>query len=210
MRPHVIVNCAASIDGKIALPSRRQTAISSRDDFARVHKLRASCDAILVGIGTVLADDPSLVVKEEYSKVAKNPLRVVLDSNGRTPDDAKVLDGRAETIIVTSVECAKTWKGADVLRFGNGCVDLQQTLEALRRRKVGRLMVEGGGTIIWAFLKGGLVDELKVFVGSMVIGGAGPTIADGDGATSLDETIKMRLVSTAPMEGGVLMEYERA
>jgi len=210
MSPYIIINCAASLDGKLALPDRRQTAISSREDLARVHRLRASCDAVLVGIGTVLADDPSLVVKKEFVPDARNPIRVVLDSNGRTPDGAKVLDGRARTIVVTDERCPKTWKRAEVLRFGKTCVDLPKTLDELGRMKVGRLLVEGGGTVIWSFLREGLADEVKVFVGSMVIGGNGPSLANGDGASDPVDVIRLNCVRATPVEGGVLLEYERA
>ncbi|MGB9884681.1 MAG: RibD family protein, partial [Methanomassiliicoccales archaeon] len=105
MRPFVIVNCAMTPDGKIAGKERRQVRISSQEDLERVKKLRASCDAILVGIGTVLADDPHLTVKDP--QLEKKPLRVVLDSHGRTPDNAKVLDRNAPTLIATAEECRK-------------------------------------------------------------------------------------------------------
>ncbi|HDH81938.1 MAG TPA: 5-amino-6-(5-phosphoribosylamino)uracil reductase, partial [Thermoplasmatales archaeon] len=90
MKPFVIVNCAMSIDGKIAFPDRKQAKISNDEDMARVHKLRDECDAVLVGIGTVLSDNPKLTVKEKYVQNPSNPLRVVLDSNFRTPRDAEV------------------------------------------------------------------------------------------------------------------------
>ncbi len=101
VRPHVTVNCAMSADGKIGFVTRRQAKISSEDDLRRVHRLRAASDAIVVGIGTVLADDPKLTVRSEYAR-GKNPIRVVLDSNGRTPEGAHVLDGKASTIVFTN------------------------------------------------------------------------------------------------------------
>jgi len=209
MRPHVIINCAVSVDGKMALPDGRQVAISSKEDFARVHRLRGSSDAILVGIGTILSDDPSLVVKAEHAPGAKNPLRVVLDSEGRTPGSAMVLDGRAKTIIITNEGCTKKWKGAEVLRMGKGRVDLERALDALADLNVKTLMVEGGGTVIWEFLRLELADEVKVFVGNIVIGGSGPSLANGGGVRDIAGLIKLQLVKTTPMAGGILLEYER-
>ncbi|HYS72013.1 MAG TPA: dihydrofolate reductase family protein [Thermoplasmata archaeon] len=101
--PHVLVNFAMSVDGKIALPTRKQTRISDEEDLRRVHQLRATCDAVLVGVGTILADDPKLTVKPEYA-TGRNPLRVVLDSEGRTPEDAHVLNRDAPTLVVTTVD----------------------------------------------------------------------------------------------------------
>jgi 2,5-diamino-6-(ribosylamino)-4(3H)-pyrimidinone 5'-phosphate reductase len=196
MRPHVIINCAVSVDGKMALPNGRQVAISSKEDFARVHRLRASSDAILVGIGTILADDPSLVVKAEYVTGGKNPMRAVLD-------------GRAKTIIFTNEGCTKSWKGAEAIRIGKGRVDLEGALQALADLNVKRLMVEGGGTVIWEFLSLELADEVKVFVGSIVIGGGGPSLASGGGVRDVSGLIKLRLVKATPMAGGTLLEYER-
>src|SRR5881628_2031966 len=105
-----------SVDGKIALPSRKQTRISDEEDLRRVHRLRAACDAVLVGVGTILADDPKLTVKPEYAS-GRNPLRIVLDSEGRTPSDAHVLSREAPTLIVTSEACEKTFADAEVVRF---------------------------------------------------------------------------------------------
>src|SRR6058998_1695837 len=117
VRPRVIINAAMSIDGKIALSDGTGVRLSNEQDLRRVHRLRASVDAILVGVGTVLADDPKLTIKSEYAK-GRNPLRVVLDSNGKTPTGSHVLDGSAPTLIVTSDRSERVFPPADVLRCG--------------------------------------------------------------------------------------------
>ena len=207
MRPHVIVNAAMSTDGKIALPSRRGVRISNDEDLRRVHELRASCDAILVGVGTILMDDPKLTVKKEYAR-GPNPLRVVLDSDGSTPENAEVLDGAAPTLIVTNTSCGKTFPKAEVIRCGDDQVDVPKLLGILHERGVKRLMVEGGSTVNWTFLSAGLADELIVFVGSMIIGGPStPTLVGGEGAHSLERAIGLRLKQATPLGDGVLVEY---
>ncbi|MBI5000741.1 MAG: 2,5-diamino-6-(ribosylamino)-4(3H)-pyrimidinone 5'-phosphate reductase [Euryarchaeota archaeon] len=210
MRPYVIINCASSADGKLALKTRKQTRISSEQDIERVQRLRASCDAILVGVGTVLADDPSLLVNPKFMTGGKQPIRVVLDSRLRTPPSAKVLSGGAKTIIFVSEGHRGNQKGADVVEAGKGPVDIGAALAHLSRLGVRRLMVEGGGTVIWSFLRSGFWDELKVFVGCIALGGGGPTVADGEGAASLAGAVRMRLAKSTPMEGGILLEYAPA
>jgi len=206
MRPFVIVNCAMTPDGKIAGRSRRQVRISSQEDLERVQALRASSDAILVGVGTILADDPHLTVKGAGS--GKTPRRVVLDSKGRTPESARVLDGRAPTLIVTAEECSKTWKRAEAFRCGSGRVDLHILLTELHRRGVRSLLVEGGGEVIWSFFSGGFVDRYCVFVGNMIIGGrTSPTPVDGEGFPD-DETVPLELVGVTRFGSGVLLSYE--
>jgi len=208
MRPYVIVNCAMTADGKIAGKSRRQIRISSAEDLERVQSLRASSDAILVGVGTILADDPHLTVKG--TAPVKAPLRIVLDSKGRTPDGARVLDGRAPTLIVTASESSRTWDGAEVLRCGNGRVDMRALLSELHRRGVRTLLVEGGGEVIWSFFSDGFVDRYCVFVGSMVIGGrTSPTPVDGEGFSD-DRSLAFRLVDVRRLGNGVLLSYEVA
>ena len=104
-RPYTIINCAMSVDGKLALPSKKPVKLSSLEDFKRVHELRNFCDGVLVGINTILIDDPKLTVKTDFVPEPKNPVRIVLDSNGRTPSDAAVLDGIAPTYIAVGKGC---------------------------------------------------------------------------------------------------------
>jgi len=196
-----------SVDGKIALPTKVQTAISTDEDLRRVHELRANCDCILIGIGTILADDPSLTVKQAYVPGARNPTRIVLDSMGRTPVNAKVLDSRAKTIIAVSERCRKGEIGnAELVRCGKDRVDLGLLMKELGKRKLKNLLVEGGGSVIWSFLDAGLFDELNVYIGNMVIG-SGPTLADGSMVKSLDETVKLRLAKVEQFGDGVLLKY---
>lgn len=207
VRPHVIINAAMSVDGKIALRDGRGVRLSNDDDLHRVHQLRAQVDAILVGVGTVLMDDPKLTVKPEYAR-GHNPLRVVLDSDGRTPEAAHVLDGSAPTLVVTSEECDRTFPRADVLRCGKDDVDLRGLLADLGKRGVKTLLVEGGSTVIWSFLEAGLVDEVRVFVASVVLGGhAAPTLAGGQGAASVDASVRLRLERVERVGDGALLEY---
>ncbi len=196
-----------SADGKIGFVTRKQARISSEEDLRRVHKLRATSDAIIVGVGTVLADDPKLTVKKEYAK-GRNPIRIVLDSNGRTPEYAQILDKQAPTIIVTSSGCNKTFPGAETVRCGDDCINLHQLLESLKRRKIKKILIEGGEEVIWSFLSEGLVDELKIFVGSIVLGGkGGPTPAGGRGVDRIEDAIPLQLVRTRKMLDGILLEY---
>jgi 2,5-diamino-6-(ribosylamino)-4(3H)-pyrimidinone 5'-phosphate reductase len=206
-RPYIIINCAMSVDGKIALPTRVQTRISDEEDMRRVYELRASCDAILVGVETVLSDDPSLSVRIGYIQHVKTPLRIVLDSRCRTPESAKVVNDEAPTIIATTNRyLIRRIGNAEVVRCGDRKVDLKMLMKELEKRKVKKLMVEGGGRVIWSFLKESLFDELNVFVGSLVIGG-GPTLSDGSNIKSVDDTVKLRLDKVECLGSGLLLRY---
>ena len=207
----VTINCAMSVDGKIALKSRRQTKISNEADKKRVHELRNSVDAILVGIGTILTDDPKLTVKRKYVPDAKDPVRIVLDSNGRTPHDSMVLNGEARTIVVTSGDCTVELPNAEMLRCGKGRVDIASLLPMLEKRGIRTLLVEGGAEVIWSFLESRLADELYLFIGSIVIGGdTSPTPAGGEGAASVEEAVELRLIRAEVIGDGVLLRYEVA
>jgi 2,5-diamino-6-(ribosylamino)-4(3H)-pyrimidinone 5'-phosphate reductase len=211
MPPLVTVNCAMSADGKIALPSRRQTRISSEEDIARVHRLRNRSDAILVGIGTVLSDDPSLLVKEKYVKRPRRPLRIVLDSNGRTPLNAKVVSPGTPTLIAMSNERAsRHWpENVETVVLGDGGrVSIPSLLDELDRRKIKKLLVEGGSEVIWSFLKARAVDRLSIFIGSLVLGGTGPTPAGGEGVERLEDAFRLSLAGTRRLGDGVLLVYE--
>ena len=195
-----------SVDGKIAFRDGQRARLSNEEDGQRVHRLRGRVDAILVGVGTVLKDDPKLTAKPEVAD--RNPLRIVLDSDGRTPAGARVLDGQAPTLIVTSEACERTFARAEVLRCGKEEVDLGALLDRLGGRGIRTLLVEGGSTVIWSFLRAGLVDELSVFVGSLVLGGrSAPTLAGGEGVASLSESIRLSLERSERLGDGVLLEY---
>jgi 2,5-diamino-6-(ribosylamino)-4(3H)-pyrimidinone 5'-phosphate reductase len=206
VRPEVTVNCAMTADGKIAGRWRSQLRISSTEDLERVKTMRKASDAILVGVGTVLADDPHLTVKGLSRE--ENPLRVVLDSGGRTPPQARVLDDRADTLIATAEDCDRTWPGTEVLRAGAEKVDLTALLTHLYERGVRTLMVEGGGETIFSFFQAGLVDRYLVYVGSMVVGGRdSPTPADGDGLPE-GAAVRLMLTGCQTLGDGVLLSYE--
>jgi 2,5-diamino-6-(ribosylamino)-4(3H)-pyrimidinone 5'-phosphate reductase len=205
----IMLNCAMSVDGKIALPTRRETKISNKEDLGRVHSIRGEADAILVGIGTILADDPKLTVNEKYAKATKQPLRIVLDSNGRTPARARVLDGSVKTLVVTTESCTKEFANAEVLRVGKWRVDLRKLLKNLDARGIKTLFVEGGEGVLWSFLKEGLADELSIFVGSMVIGGtASPTLAGGEGFSDFRRVRRLKLKECRKLGDGALLRYE--
>ena len=206
MRPFVHVNCAMSADGKIAGVDRRQVTISSNEDKVRVKDLRRRYDAILVGVGTVIADDPHLTVKDlNYDT---NPIRVVIDPNGRTPDDALVLDDRAPTIMVTTKGCNREWDCEEIIRSGE-TIDLSKVLEELAEEVgIENILVEGGGETIASFFKDGLVDRYTVFIGGKVIGGrTSPTPVDGEGWTA-EGGIELVLKDTEVLGNGVLLTFD--
>ena len=216
---HVAVNAAMSADGKLATRQREQLAISGPEDFARVDELRAAHDAVMVGVGTVLSDDPSLTLDDaslsesrEDRGESPHPIRVVADSRARTPPDAAILDDAAPTYVLVSEAVPNehvqslSSAGATVVIAGENRVDLAVGLEKLESHGVERLMVEGGGELIFSLFEADLVDELTVFVGSMIIGGRdAPTLADGEGFTSAFP--ELTLESAKSFGTGALLEY---
>ncbi len=207
MKPFVLVNCAMSADGKLAGPERKQVRISSEEDMVRVKNLRKRYDAILVGVGTVIADDPHLTIKN--ASYEENPVRIVLDSHGRIPPEARVLDDRAPTIIVTNNECTKDWgSNVTVIRGGSGRINLTDVLHILAKDLgIENMIVEGGGEVIASFFREKLVDRYSVFVGGLLIGGrTSPTPADGDGWLA-PEGVKLSLDSAEVLGNGALLTF---
>jgi 2,5-diamino-6-(ribosylamino)-4(3H)-pyrimidinone 5'-phosphate reductase len=221
MRPTVLVNVAMSADGKISTRERRQVRISGSLDRARVDRMKAESDAIMVGIGTVLADNPSLTVKSAELREKRvqrgqeeNPIRIVVDSLARTPLNADLLHkGNGIRIIAISeradaarVENLKRW--ATVIQVGESEVDLRDLMQILGGRGIHRLMVEGGGRLIGALFREHLVDELTTYVGNVVIGGdASPTPADGTGFLKEEEFVRLHLEEVSPLEEGILIRW---
>ena len=220
-RPFIFINSAMSADGKLSTKERKQVRISGKLDFERVDELRARADAIMVGIGTVLSDDPSLTVKSSERKAARkaigkseNPARIIVDSAARTPLDADIFkkgDG-VRIIAVSSAAPAKNVeeleKKALVIRTGIDRVDLPDLAGKLKEMGINTLMVEGGATLNWGMLSAGLVDEIYTFVGNLIIGGAiAPTFTDGEGFSEA-ELLKLELISAEKIEDGILLKWK--
>jgi 2,5-diamino-6-(ribosylamino)-4(3H)-pyrimidinone 5'-phosphate reductase len=208
-RPHVTINCAMTADGKIAQPSGEQLKISSEEDMKRVYQLRNESDAVLVGINTVLSDDPKLTVKEKYVKNPKQPVRIVLDSKCRTPIDALVVNDVAKTFIFTTKKTYKKYlDNVELITCDTnkeGFIDLEKMLEILSEKGIKKLMVEGGSTVIYKFLKEGFADNFYVYIGPMILGNKkAPNLINSE---NFEKIIHLKLVEAKKIGEGLLVHY---
>jgi diaminohydroxyphosphoribosylaminopyrimidine deaminase/5-amino-6-(5-phosphoribosylamino)uracil reductase len=183
-RPFVTWKYAASLDGRVAAPDGSSRWVSGPEARADAHELRAECDAVAVGIGTVLTDDPRLTVRDATGEtLPRQPLRVVLDTSGRTPHDAAVLDEAAPTLVLS---------GAD-LPVVDGRVDPHAVLGVLHDRGIVHLLLEGGPTVAMSFVRAELVDRVVGYIAPMLIGGGGFPALGGEGAPSIDKAWPFRI-----------------
>lgn len=200
--PFVVLKTAMSLDGKIATTSGESQWITGQPAREYVHRLRNIYDAILVGVGTVLADDPSLTTRLPEGG-GKDPVRIVLDSKARTPVTARVITqtSPAPTIIVTAPNAPAEnllrlkEAGAQVIEIpsGKGGIDLALLLKELGRREISSLLVEGGAGVNGSFVAGNLVDKFYWFVAPKLIGGAGAPGPVGDpGIAALRDAISLK------------------
>lgn len=200
-RPHVILKTAATLDGKTATATGHSRWITGPASRRFVHRLRGWVDAIMVGAGTALADDPQLTCRLPGRP---NPLRVVVDSNLRLPSGAKVLDPSQEPgCLVACVQDAPEAQaqrldqaGAQVLRLPagpEGRVDLAALLAELGSRGVSSILAEGGAGLAWSLLSDGLVDEVMYFFAPKLVGGArAPSMVGGPGLERMDQAWRLR------------------
>lgn len=216
-RPWVIMKAGMSIDGRIAALPGQATKITGKQSWRRVHVLRNQVDAILVGIGTALTDDPSLAARLHGSSGARDPLRVVLDAALRMPDSATML--QQESTARTWIFCAK---GADRKRrsrleaagaviktvplASRGELDLKAVLSALGQAGVTSLLVEGGSRVHGSFLESGLVDQLLLFVAPTFIGGQGVPLATFSVGKKRSRLPQFKLIKTRRYGEDVLLE----
>jgi 2,5-diamino-6-(ribosylamino)-4(3H)-pyrimidinone 5'-phosphate reductase len=219
-RPYVLINVAATVDGKIDSVERRGAAISSERDRARVDALRASVDAVMVGGRTLLQEDPRLTVRSAELRAERlargqpeNPAKVgVVSRLDLRPNCRFLTVGPARIILFTTAPGSRpAWlsDGAvEVHSTGDSRVDLAGAMETLAGLGIGRVLVEGGGTLNFELLRLGLVDEVQVFVGPLVLGGASaPTLADGDGLVR-ERAIGLRLADVEQwQDGGLVLRY---
>jgi 2,5-diamino-6-(ribosylamino)-4(3H)-pyrimidinone 5'-phosphate reductase len=205
-----------SADGKISSILHRQVRISGKEDLTRVDELRASSDAIMVGVGTVLADDPGLRVKSELLRMERqergayeNPLRIVADSLARTPPDAEVLGAGCIIAVSRAAPSGRLAALSDRCKIfvsGEDRVDLIELMRFLHGIGVKRLMVEGGAILNWSIISAGLVDEIYVYVGNMLIGGeVAPSLVGGAGFSV--NFPKLELISLKQLGEGALLRW---
>ncbi len=222
MRPHVIVNVAMSADGKISTRERRQVRISGEQDFTRVDRLKAGCDAVMVGIGTVLSDDPSLTVKSEECRSHRrkhgrndHPVRIIVDSSARIPPEAAVLNkGEGKRLVAVSGRADKEKiavleRKAQIIITGKDEVDLPALMDELGAMDISTIMVEGGGTLIAGLITAGLVHEIYTYIGNVIIGGReAPTFAEGEGFVSERSFPRLVLLESRRIGDGILLHWK--
>jgi diaminohydroxyphosphoribosylaminopyrimidine deaminase/5-amino-6-(5-phosphoribosylamino)uracil reductase len=217
-RPHVTLKLAVSADGKAALAGHKPVQITGDEARARVHLMRAMHDAILVGIGTVVADDPALSCRLPGMQ-AQSPVRVVLDPALRLPLSSQLV-GSARDIPVwvmaamdapSEHETSLSERGVAVIRVptGNGTLDLTAVLHALSERGITRLMVEGGPKVAASFLRADLVDEAVLLQGPATIGTDGIDALDGLPLEALTASMKLRPSGAETIGSDRLERYER-
>ena len=197
-RPFVTVKVAQSLDGKIATAGGRSRWISGSAARRWVHRLRAESDAVLVGVRTVLADDPRLTARGTSSR--RSPVRIVLDSTLRTPPGARLFKSRAPVWIATTPRASRRKEarlrraGAEVLRFPaqRGQVNFRALLKLLARREISRLLIEGGGEVVASALEARAVDRAVWIIAPKILGGktAVPSVA-GKGAPSPNRAVRL-------------------
>ena len=212
-RPYVILSAAITLDGKIA-KGRTKIKLSSKNDKIRVHKLRAKVDGILIGKNTLDTDNPMLNVRYV---TGKNPVRILLDSRGTIKSSSKIIQScsKISTIIATTQLISKKNLSRlekfplEVIKCGKSSVDVVKLLKILQKKGMKKILLEGGGTLNWSFLKRGLVDELIITITPYILGGSDSvTLVEGSGFKNLFSMNKLKLRKIQKI-GNELVVYYR-
>ncbi len=210
----VLINAAMTIDGKIAT-NRGDSTISSKQDLRRLHRLRSSVDAIVIGISTVIVDNPRLTVRL-VKRCGTTPVRIIVDSTGRIPLDSKILKSASKINTIVAVTSKASDKridkiksaGAMVIVAGTRTVDLKELFYILKKMGFNKILVEGGGELNWSVLQLGIVNELMVTVAPRIVGGrTATTLVEGNGYTRITEGIKMELIKISRQNNGEVILY---
>lgn len=213
--PFVIAKFAASLDGRIAAASGDSRWVSGPETREWSHRLRTKIDAILVGSSTVVIDDPLLTARPGGVEAARQPLRVIVDSRGRTPPMARLLTGAAPVLVATLDSAPAVWRdslratGAEMLALPageSGHVDLLALLRVLAERGVLSLLVEGGGVILGSFFDAGLVDKLHAVIAPLIVGAEdAPAAVAGRGAYRMADALRLRDITVERLGEDVLV-----
>lgn len=209
MRPRITLKIATSLDGRIATSSGESQWITGPEARLQGHRLRAAGDAILVGVETVLADDPRLTVRLPEGETGADPLRVVLDSRLRTPAFARL--AKAGTLIITTRE-PQPVGDAEVARVAGDAQNrpaIDAVLKLLAERGVKSLMIEGGGRVAAAFVAAGVVDAIDWFRAPILLGGDGRPGVAALALARLANAPKFRRLAVEPLGDDLWERYER-
>ena len=211
-KPYVILSAATSVDGKIATKTG-DSNLSSKQDKVRLHKLRSKVDAILIGKNTVLLDNPLLTVR--YTK-GKNPIRIILDSKGTISKKSKILQtsDKIPTIIAVSKKISKSNFDklckfpVEIITAGKNSVDIKLLLKKLSNKKINTILVEGGGTVNWEFIKHNLFDELIITLSPFLIGGNDAiSFVQGKGFKKISNSPNLHLKSIKRLKNHIVLNY---
>ena len=211
-KPYVILSAATSVDGKIATRTG-DSKLSSKQDSIRLHKLRSKVDAILVGKNTVLRDDPLLTVRHT---IGKNPIRIILDSKGAISKKSKILQtsNKIPTIIAVSKKISKANFDklhkfpVEIIIAGQNSVNIKLLLKKLSEKKIKTILVEGGGTINWEFIKYNLFDELIITLSPFLIGGNNAiSFVGGQGFAKISNSSGLYLKSIKRLKNHLVLYY---
>jgi diaminohydroxyphosphoribosylaminopyrimidine deaminase/5-amino-6-(5-phosphoribosylamino)uracil reductase len=215
--PFVTLKTAASLDGRTAARDGTSKWITGPEARSDAHVLRGAADAIVAGAGTVVVDDPSLTVRDPSYR-GRPPLRVVVDASGRVRPDSRIFDGSAPTLVATTERAdrarADAWaaNGAEVVSFDadeTGGVSLPELMAHLGKRDVQGVLVEGGATLAWSFIRERLVDRIVLYLAPKLIGGSeAPGVLMGEGFAPIDEAATLRIVGVDRMGEDVRVEAD--
>ena len=212
-RPYVILSAAMTLDGKIG-KNTTKIKLSSKKDKIRVHRLRAKVDGILIGKNTLDADNPTLSVR--YTR-GKNPVRILLDSRGTIKSSSKIIQScnKIPTIVATTSLISKKNLlrlekfPLEVIKCGKTSVDILRLLKILHKKRIKKILLEGGGTINWSFLKRGLVDELIITIAPYILGGSDSvTLVEGSGFKSIFSMKKLKLRKIQKFGNEIVVYYK--
>ena len=210
--PYVILSAAISIDGKISTKIG-DSKLSSKSDTIRLHKLRSKVDAILIGKNTLLQDDPLLTVR--YTK-GKNPIRIILDSTGSIPINSRIIktSNDVPTIIAVSKKISKKnllklqKLPIEIIVAGENSINLKLRLKKLSSKKIKTILVEGGGTVNWEFIKNNLFNELIITLSPFLIGGTDAiSFVEGKGFAKISNSPNLKLKSIKRLKNYLVLNY---
>lgn len=212
--PFVTAKFAMSLDGKIATTSGESKWITGNKARAYSHTIRAESDAIMVGINTILTDNPKLTARDEHGVCyERQPLRIVADSHGRTPIHAKVFSEPGETLVVSNrideaqrKNLTKAGAQVEIMPRGNTLINIPALLKSLALRNKTTVLVEGGSTLLGTMFDERLIDKVIAFIAPIIIGGIGaPSSVKGRGVTRISEALRLHRVKVCEIGGDVVV-----